>query len=54
MLHEGDNATSEFSCQLNEHKRDSAPEYNIEHYIDERAHVNVSDWERRAARTIWK
>ena len=42
VLDEGDNAASELRCQLDERKCDGAPENNIEYYIDECSHVNVS------------
>jgi hypothetical protein len=41
MLDEGDDSATECCRQLNERKSDSAPENNIEHHIDERAHVSV-------------
>jgi len=42
VLDEGDDAASELRCQLDERKCDGAPENNIEYYIDECSHVNVS------------
>jgi hypothetical protein len=41
MFDEGDDGATESCRQLNERKSDGAPENNIKHYIDERAHVSV-------------
>jgi hypothetical protein len=41
MFDEGDDGATESCRQLNERKSDGAAENNIEHYIDECAHVSV-------------